>query len=67
MLYGACAVLGGLALAVNFAKSGEAAWYLVALSLLAVAALWKLGYFRWSSARAPPRGAEAQLRHARRR
>jgi UDP-GlcNAc:undecaprenyl-phosphate GlcNAc-1-phosphate transferase len=50
VLYAACAVLAGLALAVNFAKSTEATWYLVALCAVAVAALWKLGYFRWSSA-----------------
>ena len=50
VLYGACAALGGLALAMSFATSGQAAWYLVALSVLAVGALWKLGYFRWSSA-----------------
>jgi UDP-GlcNAc:undecaprenyl-phosphate/decaprenyl-phosphate GlcNAc-1-phosphate transferase len=51
VLYAACALLGGLALAMNFAKSSGAAWYLVALCAVAVAALWRLGYFRWSSAR----------------
>ena len=50
VLYAACALLGGLALAMSFAKSGQMAWYLVALCLLSVAALWKLGYFRLSSA-----------------
>ena len=50
VLYGACAVLGGLALAMSFAKSGQAAWYLVALCVLSLAALWKLGYFRLSGA-----------------
>jgi UDP-GlcNAc:undecaprenyl-phosphate GlcNAc-1-phosphate transferase len=50
VLYVACALLGGLALTMSFATSGQAAWYLVALCVVSLAALWKLGYFRLSGA-----------------
>ncbi len=50
VIYCACAVLGGTALAIRFARSGQATWYLVGLAVLAGLALWKLGYFRLESA-----------------
>ena len=69
VLYGACIALGGLALAMSFAKSSEAAWYLVALSAVSTVALWKLGYFRWSSAQRllEERRRNAEMRGALRR
>ena len=45
VLYGVCAVLGGSALALTFANTGQAALFLVALCAAAFLALKKLGYF----------------------
>jgi len=50
VLYAACAVLGGTALAMSFANSAQTTWFLVGLSVMSGAALWKLGYFRLSNA-----------------
>ena len=50
MLYVACAALGGIALAMSFASAGQAAWFLVGLTVVATIALWKLGYFRLEGA-----------------
>jgi UDP-GlcNAc:undecaprenyl-phosphate GlcNAc-1-phosphate transferase len=50
VLYVACAALGGLALAMSFATAGQAAWFLVGLTVVATVALWKLGYFRLEGA-----------------
>ena len=50
VLYAVCALLGSTALAMSFANSGQATWFLVGLSLISGIALWKLGYLRLSSA-----------------
>ena len=50
VLYAACAGLGAVALAMSFASRVQAVWYLTGLFAVAAVALWKLGYFRWSSA-----------------
>ena len=50
VLYVACAALGGIALAMSFASAGQAAWFLVGLTVVATIALWKLGYFRLEGA-----------------
>ena len=50
VIYLACTALGGLALAMSFATAGQAAWFLVGLTAVATAALWKLGYFKLEGA-----------------
>jgi UDP-GlcNAc:undecaprenyl-phosphate GlcNAc-1-phosphate transferase len=48
VLYGASILLGGVALALSFANSTQATWYIVAVATAAFLALRRLGYFNLS-------------------
>jgi UDP-GlcNAc:undecaprenyl-phosphate GlcNAc-1-phosphate transferase len=50
VLYAGCATLGGLAIVIRFATPSQASWFIAGLAVATTAALWKLGFLRWSSA-----------------
>ncbi len=45
VLYGACVLLGGSAVAMSFASAQQAGWFLLTLAVFGALALWKLGFF----------------------
>ena len=45
VLYGACVLLGGSAVAMSTASAKQASWFLLILAVFGSLALWKLGFF----------------------